>query len=88
MVPLKTMMKVDDECHVELLNEVDSVKTIMMAEDERCVQVQKKQDPMKIMAVEDEHPAHSKNEKDLVEIETERLPFMLTEKTVGDSASM
>jgi hypothetical protein len=38
--------------------------------------------------VEDEHPAHSKNEVDSVKIETERLHLILTEETVGDAASM
>jgi hypothetical protein len=66
---------------------MDSVKTVMKAEDERRVQVQKKNDSMKIMAMEDKHPAHSKNEKDSGKIEMKRLPFMLTEETVGNSAS-
>jgi hypothetical protein len=43
---------------------------------------------MKIMVVEDEHSAHSKNEASSVKIEMERLPLTLTEETVGNTASM
>jgi hypothetical protein len=40
------------------------------------------------MAVEDEDPAHSKNEVDTGMTETEILHFMRTEETIGDPASM
>jgi hypothetical protein len=43
---------------------------------------------MRIMAVEDKHPAHSQNEVDSAKIMTERLPLMFMEETVGDPASM
>jgi hypothetical protein len=87
MASLRTMMNVDDEHRVQLLNGMDSVKTVMKAEDERHVQVQKKKDTMKIMAVGNEHPAHSKNEKDSRRTEAKRLPYMLTKGTVGGPAS-
>jgi hypothetical protein len=81
------MIMVDNERDVQLLKEMDSVKTIMKAEDERRVQVQKEKDSTKVIAVENEHAAHSKNEANSGKIDAKRLPSMLTEGIVGGPAS-
>lgn len=42
IVSLRTMKKVDEKYRVQLLDRVDSVKTVMKAGDERRIQVRKK----------------------------------------------
>jgi hypothetical protein len=59
----------------------------MKAEDERHVQVQKKKDSTKAIAMENQHAAHSKDEADSGKIDAKRLPIMLTEGIVGGPAS-
>lgn len=99
MVSQMTMMNVEDE-PVQLLSEVDSMTTVTKAEDECRVQVPKIAkkrrlqfqdivDTMPVMMeVEDEHPFHSQNEVDSVNIMTEKLLLMLMEKTAGDPATI